>query len=83
LWQGDFFKLSPTHVNRVTALFDRAALVALPPLMRQRYVQHLVKILPKKVKVLLISFEYDQDGMETPPFTVNAAEIQKLYQNKL
>lgn len=82
LWQGDFFKLGPNHVNRVKALFDRAALVALPPVMRQRYVRHLSAILPDQVKILLITFDYDLDGMAGPPFSVTEAEVRELYRHR-
>lgn len=79
--QGDFFKLNSEHVQDVVAVFDRAALIALPVELRQRYVRHLYTILPAKVKMLLITLEYAQSEMAGPPFSVNEAEVRSLYQN--
>ncbi|MGH8408361.1 MAG: thiopurine S-methyltransferase, partial [Pseudomonas sp.] len=41
LWCGDFFALDAGAVVGCTALYDRAALIALPPLMREQYAAHL------------------------------------------
>ena len=77
--QDDFFNLTENQLLEVKGVFDRAALVALPFSLRQKYTQHLKNILPEKAKVLLIAFEYDQSKMEGPPFAVHEAEIHELY----
>ncbi|MGZ8237562.1 MAG: thiopurine S-methyltransferase, partial [Methylobacter sp.] len=77
---GDFFNLDESGVQDVGGVFDRAALVALPPELRQRYVQHLHDILPDTVDILLVAFEYDQSVMNGPPFSVSEDEIRLLYQ---
>ena len=41
LWCGDFFDLERGDVENIQGVFDRAALIALPPVMRERYAQHL------------------------------------------
>ncbi|MEZ5583009.1 MAG: hypothetical protein R3F37_09810 [Candidatus Competibacteraceae bacterium] len=41
-----FFALTETDVENVAGVYDRAALIALPPAMRQDYVEHLLGILP-------------------------------------
>ena len=41
LWCGDFFALTARDVADCAALYDRAALIALPPPMRERYGAHL------------------------------------------
>lgn len=74
---GDFFALSPEDVNDCTALYDRAALIALPGPMRERYAAHLQKILPQCVG-LLITLDYAQDEMPGPPFSVGDDEVQRL-----
>ena len=79
LYEGDFFSLESAHLKGVGAFYDRAALVALPPEMRQAYVSHLKKIIPALKKGLLISFTYQQDEMNGPPFSVPAEEINKSY----
>ncbi len=42
---GDFFDLKRVDLAGVKAVYDRASMVALPPEMRDRYVDHLVNIL--------------------------------------
>lgn len=76
---GDFFHLTAEHLNGVTAWFDRAAQVALPPAMRERYYAHLRSILPVGAVGLSLAFEYPQEEMPGPPFSVEEDEIRKHY----
>ncbi|WP_242205659.1 MULTISPECIES: thiopurine S-methyltransferase [unclassified Pseudomonas] len=78
LWCGDFFALTPSDVADCTALYDRAALIALPAPMRERYAAHLQQILPLGVQGLLITLDYDQAQMPGPPFAVADDEVQRL-----
>lgn len=79
IWQGDIFALTAEHIGPCAALYDRAALIALPPAMRQVYVQHLQQLLPSGCLGMLLSLEYDQQKAEGPPFSVEPAEVQALY----
>lgn len=79
LWQGDFFQTTSNHVAGTETVFDRAALVALPSVMRQRYARHLSEILPPAAKILLVTFEYDAEKMQGPPFSVSEAEVRELF----
>lgn len=81
LWCGDFFELTAGDVADCTALYDRAALIALPPTMRQQYAAHLNRILPKDSMGLLISLDYDQGQMDGPPFAVLDDEVRQLFGN--
>lgn len=74
---GDFFALDREDVADCTALYDRAALIALPAPMRERYAAHLQRILPNGVG-LLITLDYNQDEMPGPPFSVGNDEVQRL-----
>lgn len=74
---GDFFALSAGDVADCQALYDRAALIALPEAMRRRYVEHLEKILPSNCRGLLITLDYPQAEMSGPPFAVSDAEVQQ------
>jgi thiopurine S-methyltransferase len=78
LYVGDFFELSLSHISKIDATYDRAALVALPEHMREAYAQHLVQLTQNAPQVL-ISFEYDQDLLAGPPFSVPEQEIKKYY----
>ncbi|KAF0811101.1 thiopurine S-methyltransferase [Alcanivorax sp. S71-1-4] len=79
LYCGDFFSLTADDIAHVQAVYDRAALIALPPLMRERYVAHLRRILPAGWRMLLVSLEYDQSKMDGPPFSVSADEVERLF----
>ena len=76
---GDFFDLSAGELANVSAVYDRASLVALPPEMRERYALHLVEILPAATKILLITFDYPQAEMQGPPFAVTVSDVEALY----
>jgi thiopurine S-methyltransferase len=78
IFVGDIFDLSRKVLGPVDAIYDRAALVALPPKMRERYTAHLMKI-TNKAPQLLLSFEYDQALMEGPPFSVSSDEVKRHY----
>ena len=78
LWCGDFFALTASDVDDCTALYDRAALIALPAPMRERYAAHLQQILAQGVQGLLITLDYDQAQMPGPPFAVGDDEVQRL-----
>ncbi|AZD30923.1 thiopurine S-methyltransferase [Pseudomonas chlororaphis] len=78
LWCGDFFALQATDVADCQALYDRAALIALPPEMRERYAAHLQSILPQGCQGLLITLDYDQALMAGPPFAVLDDEVKAL-----
>ena len=74
---GDFFALTSGDVADCAALYDRAALIALPVPMRERYAAHLQRILPSGVG-LLITLDYNQDEMPGPPFSVGDDEVRRL-----
>lgn len=76
---GDFFGLTPADLDGVVAVFDRAALIALPKNMRQRYAEHLRELLPDGCQMLLVGMEYDESVMSGPPFNVPWAEISTLF----
>ena len=75
---GDIFDLSRDTLGPVDAIYDRAALVALPAPTRERYARHLIEI-SGRAPQLLITFDYDQSRIDGPPFSVNAAEVARQY----
>ncbi|HWV39972.1 MAG TPA: hypothetical protein VN033_15995 [Vulgatibacter sp.] len=77
--QGDFFDARPEDVGKVTAFYDRAAIVALPPDVRPRYAAHLGELAGENARGLVISFEYPQEQMEGPPFSVGGDELRRYY----
>lgn len=79
LWCGDFFALEPADVADCQALYDRAALIALPPQMRARYLAQLQTILAPGCRGLLVTLDYDQARMPGPPFAVSDAEVTAAF----
>lgn len=76
---GDFFKTTPEQTAHVGAVYDRAALVALPPAMRGDYAHHLMSLVKPGTGTLLISLGYDSGQMDGPPFAVARDEVEALY----
>jgi len=82
IFVGNIFDLSAEDIRKVgvvDAIYDRAALVALPEAMRKKYAKHLIAI-TKTAKQLLIAFEYDQSVMAGPPFSISKAEVKQHYE---
>ena len=79
LYVGDFFDLRAPQLAAVGALYDRAALIALPPSMRARYAQHLSATLPAGCQMLLLTMDYPQEQMAGPPFAVAEPEVRELF----
>ena len=79
IFVGDIFSLSRSLLGQIDAIYDRAALVAFPEPMRDRYALHLVDITGQAPQ-LLISYEYDQSLLDGPPFSINDEEVARRYQ---
>jgi thiopurine S-methyltransferase len=80
IFVGDFFNLSKEILGKVDLVYDRAALVALPKVMRQKYSTHLLNI-TSGITQLLLTYEYDQNIMKGPPFCVDSFEVTEYYFN--
>ncbi|MDC8450790.1 MAG: thiopurine S-methyltransferase [Nitrospira sp.] len=78
IFVGDIFAVSEKMLGPIDAVYDRAALVAFPEDMRKRYTAHLTEV-TKKSPQLLICYEYDQNLMDGPPFSVNNEEVHRHY----
>lgn len=76
---GDFFDLTSVDLHGVGAVFDRAALIALPADLREKYATRLRSILPAQTPTLLITVDYPQQEMKGPPFAVGDAEVRTLF----
>ena len=78
VWCGDFFALDAEVLADCTAVYDRAALIALPPLMRSQYTEQLNNMLRPGCQGLLITLDYDQTQKAGPPFAVTDEEVKVL-----
>ena len=79
LINGDFFSVQAAQLGNINMVYDRAALVALPREMRQRYIQHIKSLVGDDVPTLLVTMEYPQTEMEGPPFSVSEDELHEYY----
>jgi thiopurine S-methyltransferase len=78
IFVGDIFNVSAATLGRVNAIYDRAALVALPAGMRVQYTSHLMDI-THTAPQLLITYQYDQSLMDGPPFSITEDEVKQHY----
>jgi len=76
---GDVFALDAEALADCAAVYDRAALIALPPPLRRRYVRELYALLPGGCRGLLITLEYPPHEKQGPPFSVPEDEVRELY----
>src|SRR3546814_2606060 len=65
---GDAFALDAQTLADCAAVYDRAALIALPRPMRDVYVGELHARLPVGCRGLLVTLEYPPDEKAGPPF---------------
>ncbi|MGV8943362.1 thiopurine S-methyltransferase [Thermomonas sp.] len=76
---GDAFGMDAHVLAKCSAVFDRAAMIALPPPMRVRYADEVYARLPSGCRGLLITLEYPQAEREGPPFAISEAEVRERY----
>ena len=80
LWQGDFMKLKLSWLPSIHLVYDKAALIALPPLQRVYYAHKVEQILSSgHGRLFQQTFEYEQTEMEGPPFSVPQSELEDHY----
>ena len=79
---GDFFALTHEDIGRITDIYDRASLIALPHAMRRQYVSKITQLQAPGTRTLLITLNYPQAEMEGPPFSVSDEEVSELYREQ-
>lgn len=84
LFVADFICFADDYSDPpLDTLYDRAALVALPEDMRAAYVAACEKLLTASPQGLLVTLKYDPIVMEGPPFSITAAEVDRLWKGRL
>lgn len=78
LWVADIFALTSTNIGSIDAVYDKAALIALPADMRTQYSEQ-VCLLSGAVPQLVITLNYDQSKKDGPPFSVSREQVQQYY----
>lgn len=75
---GDFFEQTPAELGTFDGVWDRAALVALPPELRARYAPHLASFVKPGGRLLLVTFVFDGPPVG-PPHSVSDDEVRALF----
>ena len=78
--EGDIFNLT-AGLTQADAWYDRAAMIAIPPTMREAYVEQIRQLTKPNAVGLLITFTYPQEEMEGPPFSLSDNEVKELFSN--
>jgi len=76
---ADFFSVKKVDLPVIAAVYDRAALVALPPEMRPVYAEHLTRLIEPGTRSLLVTLDYPTEEMQGPPFSVTLDEVRRLF----
>ena len=78
LWVANIFMLVTNDIGRVDAVYDRAALIAMPTELRPQYSQQVID-LSQNAPQLLLTLNYDQNEWAGPPFSISHEQIQQYY----
>ncbi len=85
LFCGDFFEATRERVGAVDAVYDRAALIAVEPALRARYVDVVRRLLLPGARVLLVAPSYAVPGADPhalgPPFPLFEADVRSLFRD--
>jgi len=79
LVRGDFFEVASEALGQFDVVYDRAALVAIDPLLRARYVETCRARLAEGGATFLVVFAYDQSRAPGPPFSIDPELVRELY----
>ncbi|HJP98007.1 MAG TPA: thiopurine S-methyltransferase [Rhodanobacteraceae bacterium] len=75
---GDIFGVDRATLASCRAIYDRAALIALPTPVRRNYARDIYGGLPDGCRGLLVTLDYPPEQMEGPPFPVDDKEVRHL-----
>jgi thiopurine S-methyltransferase len=82
IYCGDIFDLKLLDNGDIDAVYDRASLIALSPVQRERYAELLRERLPQRCKMLLVAMDYPQEQMPGPPYSVQETEVRALFESR-
>jgi thiopurine S-methyltransferase len=82
IWIADIFSLNIDSIPPVDAIYDRAALIALPKKLRPDYVRRCLQWLKPDGKIFLKTMSYDEVQLCGPPYSVTASEVKVLYKER-
>lgn len=85
LYCADFFELTSADILKRKGplkVWDRAALVALPPEMRLAYYEQIHQLSIDRLDWLCLLFSFDSQDNFGPPFPVNYEEVREIMTRK-
>ena len=71
----------PSDLIQAEAWYDRAAMIAINPDLREDYVSQIRQQTKVGAVGLLITYSYPQEEMEGPPFSLNNDDVFQLFQD--
>ncbi|MBI1194797.1 MAG: thiopurine S-methyltransferase [Gammaproteobacteria bacterium] len=78
IYEGDMFHMDLSCIGTVDHVYDRGALVAMPPDMRDQYCARIRALAPA-ASTLLVTLDYPTEEMDGPPFAVTEREVRKRF----
>ncbi|MFN0251065.1 MAG: thiopurine S-methyltransferase [Kofleriaceae bacterium] len=72
---GDWFSVTRDMIGTVDSVYDRAAIVAMPPAMRAAYITKVRELVALGTPGLLVTISYPPGTFEGPPFSVEDADV--------
>ncbi len=76
---GNYFHLTRELLGPVAAVYDRAALIAMPPSMRRDYAIKMAQLTEAETPVLLVAPFSLKDPDSGPPFAVSETEVREIF----
>ena len=74
-----WLKLWADTINKVDWIYDRAALIALPPVMQVQYANHLQTFFSSNTRLFLVTVEFPSEQLTGPPFSLNSVDVKRLF----
>ena len=81
---GDFFTLAPEKVGQFGAVYDRAALIAIPLKLRKTYAAKIIELVSEWIhgvdfEILQLVLDRSTQDLEGPPYSVSPEAVESLY----
>ena len=75
---GDLFNLETAMLPKINLVYDRAALVALPPKRQAEYAL-FVTTLTDSAPQMIVTIEFDDLLINSPPYSVKQDDLYRIY----
>jgi thiopurine S-methyltransferase len=79
LVEADLFELDPGALGPFDAVWDRAAIIALPPDLSRPYAQQVRAMMKPGARALVVALEYEPTAMNGPPFAITREAVQSAW----